>query len=180
MSPVTLPSHSLKRSKAPLAEVLKPLAFCGICVFLYAAISIGGAWWNQLKTGENCRLARTTFGVEDLGKDRLDLRNAERAEDEIGLGELIYTNKAALIPQGTYCLILQSDFLKQYRQVRILGGLNFGHALWVESGALEARSKSDLDEIACHDPHAHSYSVSGCLCDEGYELSLTSLTCTKR
>lgn len=106
------------------------------------ALLVGRAWLNdeELRAGSRCLVAKTTYGIRDLGRAYEDLEKSRRAGDEIGLAQLIERDDVALLSPGTYGLVIDTDFWKHwsfYRQVRITSGSDLGKALWIELNALK-------------------------------------------
>jgi hypothetical protein len=161
-----------------------------LCVIVYNSFDHS----EKFSVGAHCSLARTTYGTKDIvGQSYAEFDKATAAKDELGLADMIERHVVALLPEGTSCLIIDTNFFEHYtpyRRVRILSGWDVGKAFWVKKSDLVAGPSSPQTEsksepapprpATCTDPNEYLGETGNCWCKEGYTRDMTTQKCVPR
>jgi hypothetical protein len=141
---------------------------------------------GDFPVGTRCSILRSTYGLKDLDKAYANWDKAQKANDELGLAELGQHDVAVLLPFGTSCLVIDTDFFTHfigYRQVRVLSDPYLGKAFWVKQSDLNKSSPTSPTPPrpeTCHDPNewrGPSGDWQDCFCKKGYKRDATTLKC---
>jgi hypothetical protein len=161
-------------------------------LYLYIIIAaILGFWYisraSDLPVGSQCAVRRVAYGLRDLADAYDSFERARKAGDAIGINDLLARETAVLLPEGTTCLIIDSNVIRHFRnhrQIRITSGPYFGKAVWVVTDELRLTlaksvptSSAAPAQSLCSDPHEVRGLSGVCWCGEGYRRDVTTQKC---